>query len=205
MAGVDAADAATKAGEGRSVADYTQALKADALKGARLGIARDFLGQDTDVDWVMEASLETMRKQGATIVDVRLPNGCSTPRASSTTRFVTPSSSCRSRTTWDARSEVSEEHHRADRARAARQRAVTRRRQPESRPVVADGPRSGQRHADGLPIHLGARSRFAVVRAVLDGILAANKLDAIVYPTASRRPQLIAAPPECRAAPPAAA
>ena len=50
-----------------------QSLKADALKGARLGIARDFLGQDTDVDWVMEASLEAMRKQGATVVDVRLP------------------------------------------------------------------------------------------------------------------------------------
>jgi amidase len=73
IAGVDPADAVTKTGEGKAVADYTQSLKADALKGARLGIARDFLGQDTDVDWVMEASLEAMRKQGATIVDVRLP------------------------------------------------------------------------------------------------------------------------------------
>ena len=27
----------------------------------------------SDVDWVMEASLDAMRKQGATIVDVRLP------------------------------------------------------------------------------------------------------------------------------------
>jgi len=35
-----------------------------------------------------------------------------------------------------------------------------------------------------------------LVRAVLEGILAADQLDAIVYPTASRRPQLIAAPPE---------
>ena len=68
IAGVDAADAATRAGEGHQVADYTQALKADALKGARIGVARDFFGQDDDVDWVMEASLEVMRKQGATIV-----------------------------------------------------------------------------------------------------------------------------------------
>ena len=73
IAGVDPADASTKAGAGRGAADYTQSLKADALKGARLGIARDFLGQDADVDWVMEASLDAMRKQGATIVDVRLP------------------------------------------------------------------------------------------------------------------------------------
>src|SRR4029453_19622008 len=35
-----------------------------------------------------------------------------------------------------------------------------------------------------------------LVRAILNGVLAADKLDAIVYPTASRRPQLIAARPE---------
>ena len=44
-------------GTGRAAADYTQALGADALKGARLGIARDFMGQDQDVDWVIEAAL----------------------------------------------------------------------------------------------------------------------------------------------------
>ena len=73
LAGVDPADASTKLGDGRATADYTQSLRADALKGARLGIARDFMGQDQDVDWVMEAAIDTMRKQGATVVDVRLP------------------------------------------------------------------------------------------------------------------------------------
>ena len=34
-----------------------------------------------------------------------------------------------------------------------------------------------------------------LVRAILDGIFKANNLDAIVYPTASRRPQRIDAPP----------
>jgi len=33
-----------------------------------------------------------------------------------------------------------------------------------------------------------------LVRAILDGVLKAEKLDAIVYPTASRRPPLISAP-----------
>src|SRR5690349_6528658 len=73
IAGVDAADAATKAGQGRGMADYTQALKTDSLKGARLGIARDFMGQDEDVDWVMESAFEAMKKQGATLVDVKFP------------------------------------------------------------------------------------------------------------------------------------
>ena len=44
MTGVDPADAATKKSEGQFETDYTKYLKADALKGARIGIARDFLG-----------------------------------------------------------------------------------------------------------------------------------------------------------------
>src|SRR5262245_4296823 len=73
MTGVDPADAATKKSEGKFLTDYTKGLDANSLKGARIGIARDFLGFDQDVDWVIEASLESMRKAGATIVDVRYP------------------------------------------------------------------------------------------------------------------------------------
>src|ERR1700719_2977601 len=73
MTGVDPADAATKKSDGRFDTDYTKYLKADALKGARIGIARDFLGADPDVDWVVDASLAEMRRAGATIVDVRYP------------------------------------------------------------------------------------------------------------------------------------
>jgi amidase len=35
-----------------------------------------------------------------------------------------------------------------------------------------------------------------MVRAVVEGIIASERLDAIVYPTSSRRPPLIAAPPD---------
>ena len=73
MTGVDPADEATAASRGRFETDYTQYLDADALAGARIGVARDFLGQDGDVDWVVEASLDVMREAGATIVDVRFP------------------------------------------------------------------------------------------------------------------------------------
>ena len=73
MTGVDAADAATKASDGRFDTDYVKYLKADALKGARIGIARDFMGQDAEVDWVVESALTAMRAAGATIVDVRFP------------------------------------------------------------------------------------------------------------------------------------
>src|SRR6266705_13763 len=73
MTGVDPADDATKKSEGKFERDYTKYLKADALSGARIGIARDFLGADPDVDWVVDASLDAMRRAGATIVDVRYP------------------------------------------------------------------------------------------------------------------------------------
>src|SRR5207245_6901587 len=73
MTGVDAADAATKKSEGTVQTGYTKELRADALKGARIGVARDFLGADADVDWVVDAALAAMRKAGATLVDVRYP------------------------------------------------------------------------------------------------------------------------------------
>jgi amidase len=73
MTGVDPADTATSKSEGKFETDYTQFLDASALDGARLGIARDFMGQDGDVDWIIEASLDTLRNAGATIVDVELP------------------------------------------------------------------------------------------------------------------------------------
>ncbi len=162
IAGVDPADASTKAGEGRSVADYTQSLKADALKGARLGIARDFLGQDTDVDWVMEASLEAMRKQGATIVDVRLPKWLLDAKGEYYNAIRYPEFVVQiADYLEDDRSEVSEEHHPADRSGAPRQRTAARRRQPESAALVADGARIGERHDHRLSIHVGARSRIA--------------------------------------------
>ncbi len=73
MTGVDPADAATKTSDGRFERDYTKYLNGDALKGARIGIARDFMGQDAEVDWVIEASLQALRAGGATVVDVRFP------------------------------------------------------------------------------------------------------------------------------------
>ncbi len=73
MTGVDPADAATLKSEGRFETDYTQFLDEGALRAARIGVGRDFLGSDAEVDWIIEASLQTMRDAGATVVDVRFP------------------------------------------------------------------------------------------------------------------------------------
>jgi len=57
IAGADAADTATRKSDGHVERDYTRFLKPDALKGARFGIARDFMGYDPEVDWAVEAGL----------------------------------------------------------------------------------------------------------------------------------------------------
>jgi amidase len=73
MTGVDAADDATAKSKGKFEKDYTKYLDTNALKGARIGVARDFTGADPDVDWVFEASLKAMQRAGATLIDVRYP------------------------------------------------------------------------------------------------------------------------------------
>ncbi len=74
MAGPDPRDPATKANEGKIPADYTTGLKPDALKGAKLGLLRDFMKSDPAVDAVIETAVAILRKQGATVVDVKLPH-----------------------------------------------------------------------------------------------------------------------------------
>ena len=73
MTGVDSADPVTARSEDQFKTDYTEFLDADALKGARIGIARDFMESDEEVDWIIEAALEAMRDAGAEVVDVELP------------------------------------------------------------------------------------------------------------------------------------
>ncbi|GJE93160.1 amidase signature enzyme [Phanerochaete sordida] len=51
------------------VPDYTKALDKNALRGARLGVARQFAGRNTNVIAALNASIALMEKMGATIVD----------------------------------------------------------------------------------------------------------------------------------------
>ena len=69
LTGVDSNDSATAASEGKSFTDYTQFLNADGLRGARIGVLRRAFGFNPAVDKLLEAALEVMKKQGATLVD----------------------------------------------------------------------------------------------------------------------------------------
>ena len=69
LTGVDPRDPATSRSAGRS-RDYTKALATDALKGARIGVARNkYFGYSPPADRVIEAAIAKMKAAGAVIVD----------------------------------------------------------------------------------------------------------------------------------------
>ena len=53
--------------------DYTAYLKADALKGARIGVVRKLMGYQPDTDAAMERAIATLKAAGATVVDADIP------------------------------------------------------------------------------------------------------------------------------------
>jgi len=75
MTGVDRRDAATRFSRQRSLRDYTRILDPTALKGARIGVARNMVGTQREVLTVFEGCMDILRKQGAVLIDpADLPN-----------------------------------------------------------------------------------------------------------------------------------
>jgi amidase len=75
MAGYDPADPRTAWSIGY-VTDYTKALNAGALKGARIGVLRTLFGsgpEHQEVNAVMEKALAALKAQGATLIDIMHP------------------------------------------------------------------------------------------------------------------------------------
>ncbi len=73
ISGVDTRDAATTPSAIHRVADYTTFLDANALRGARIGVARNMAGFHPDVDAVFERAIAALRKAGAEVVDADVP------------------------------------------------------------------------------------------------------------------------------------
>jgi amidase len=196
MAGVDAADGATSKSEGHSESDYTQYLRRDGLRGARLGVVRDFTGQDADVDWVVETGLAAMRAGGATVIDVRLPKWLLDAKgefydairypefAAQIADYLKTLGPAFPKDINQLLARATEFNApRADGAGPNPYRWTLLRREAGSGTLDDYRYTSVRDHA--LPL----------VRAVIDGLLAAHKLDALVYPTLPTRPPLITAPP----------
>ena len=74
MTGFDADDAAMQGSAPHSLTDYTSALDLNALKGARLGVARQYFGFHDLTEQAYAPVLVALRRAGAVLVDpVTLP------------------------------------------------------------------------------------------------------------------------------------
>jgi len=75
LTGTDVRDPATAASAGRAAPDYRAGLSESALRGARLGVARNFFGWHPEVDRQMEGVLAALAALGAELVDpVEIPH-----------------------------------------------------------------------------------------------------------------------------------
>ena len=69
LTGVDAQDEMTRESNGRFPSDYTPFLDKDGLRGARIGIARNYFGYHPQVDALIEQAIDILRDCGAVIID----------------------------------------------------------------------------------------------------------------------------------------
>ena len=199
LAGVDPTDDVTKLGQGKTEASYAKYLKADALKGARIGIARDFMGFDPDVDWAMESAVHAMKKAGATVVDVRYPAymlAWLDVRAAfmASVRFPEAAAQISGYLAKTPPGYPKSMQELVDRAYAFNGTGADGMRPNPARWIqftkdVASGDLTDYRYK---AVHDGG---LALVRSIVAGLMAADKLDAIVYPVQPVRTPLIAEPP----------
>lgn len=191
MTGIDTADDATRESERWSNTDYTQYLDPRALAGARIGIARDFLGQDSEVDWIIEASLAGMRDAGATVVDVRFPRWLLGASGDFYTTIRHREFRAQLPDYLDTLAPNFPKTLAAIVEQSLHITAPTDGGQPNPRRwrLMRQEEGSGELsdheyravHTYGLPL----------VRKIIEGLMRAESLDAIVYPTSPRRPTRI--------------
>lgn len=73
IAGADASDAVTQAGDIPRKVDFTALLGRADLQGVKLGVGRQYFGVNEKVDVLMEAALAKLKELGAELVDVEIP------------------------------------------------------------------------------------------------------------------------------------
>ena len=68
MAGADERDPASIDGAAHALRDYATCLEPDGLRGARIGVARDYFGFHEGTDAIVESAIDVMAARGAEIV-----------------------------------------------------------------------------------------------------------------------------------------
>jgi Asp-tRNA(Asn)/Glu-tRNA(Gln) amidotransferase A subunit family amidase len=177
IAGYDPADPITAFSTGHIPRGYTASLDPNGLKGARIGWLVDFMGSDPihdDVNRVVEAAVATMVSLGATVVRVSIPdlddltdglNLMNLEFKATFDRYLAslgPASPVKSLQEFLAGGGFHQ----------------SMRRGLESDLAVTDGP--------GTPEYQRMFARRETLRQAVMTVMAANRLDAILYPHQKR-------------------
>jgi len=197
MTGVDPSDPATAKSKGHFETDYTQFLDAEALDGARIGVARDFMGNDEEVDWVIEASLQAMRNAGAEVVDVELPSWLLDTRgrfyrAIRYREFRAQIKDYLATTGSEFPKNLEELVQRSMTLTAVRDDGAMP--NPGRWQLMMDEVKSGElTDYEYLAVHEHA---LPLLRGIIGGLIEQENLDAIVYPTSHVRPERVDPDPD---------
>jgi amidase len=196
MTGIDDADASTLKSQGRTESDYTQFLDKDALAGARIGVARAFMKRDVEVDWVVESALQSMRDAGAEVIDVNFPEWLLESmgkfyRAIRYPEFRTQIAEYLATLGPDYPKTLEDLIDRAMLLTAKREDGAIP--NPGRWALMMKEDKSGD--LTGYE-YLAVRDHaLPLIRQTIQGLIEAEKLDAIVYPTTGLPAQLIDRPP----------
>jgi amidase len=188
MTGVDPADDATKKSAGKIEKDYTAFLKKGSLKGARIGVARDFTGKNPETDRVFNDAVATLTQLGATVVDVQFPSYMLEGRLGVSSLVMAT----------EFKAQITD------------YLKTTGPKYPKTFDDVvrlSNDPKTGYRAPEKAyalkytasvaltlddPIYLAAKNDgLAMITAAVNGVMKRHQLDAIVYPTGTRPAALI--------------
>ena len=198
LAGADRADATTKLSAGKAQKDYTQFLKTGSLKGARIGIGRDFTGPDPETIRITEEAIVTLKKLGAVIVDpVSFPDHLLQMKQPVFT--LVRNSEFKALIANYLKTLKPGYPRTLDELIAKASDPKTQYRSPEK--LVGLKYTASVALDMNDPVYLAAKNEgYRAVTAGVEAIFAKYRLDAIVYPTANRPAGLLKPPQETPAA-----
>jgi Asp-tRNA(Asn)/Glu-tRNA(Gln) amidotransferase A subunit family amidase len=185
VVGYDPNDSVTAASRDRPIPDYAKALRADGLKGARLGVlpqAYLTATTDTEVVRVFNRAIADLRKRGATVIDsVVIPELDSLRRAQ--TGGCNPFK-------YDFERYLASRNDSTLPVKTVAELIRSRRFHPSIEVRLTSA------QAESLPPErnpgCAARDRFReALRAAVLRAMEGNRLDAFIYPTWSNPPRLI--------------
>jgi amidase len=192
LTGVDKSDPATAASAGHIEPDYTKFLKRGSLKGARIGVMRDFFGQSAQTDFVIEQAIVKLQTLGAVIVDpVKLPEHLLKNMGPMHTMMIDAEFKAQ---IADYLSTLKPGFPRTlSELVAAARDPNTAYTSPWKRDAMAKMDKDGLALDD--PLYLAAKNQgLAMTTAIVEGLFAKYKLDAMIYPTVPRPAGVIGEP-----------